>query len=66
MVQVQVVVAVVVWINKIALMGHSGKITIIHQQREAHEWTDHETKQPVTMCGGDEYSTQKCQTSIAQ
>ena len=43
MVQAQVVVAVVVWMNKIALMGHSGKITIIHQQREAHKWTDHET-----------------------
>ena len=66
MVQAQVVVIVVVWMNKIALMGHSGEITIIHQQRKAHEWTNHETKQPVTMWGGDKYSAQKCQTSIAQ
>ena len=36
-----------VWMNKIVLMRHSGKLTIIHQQREGHEWTDHETTQPV-------------------
>ena len=54
------------YMNKIALMGHIGELTIIHQQRKDYEWTDHKTTQPVTMWGGNEYSTKKCQTSIAQ
>ena len=41
-------------------------MTIIHQQKGGHEWTDHGRALPVTKLDGNEYSTQRSLTFIDQ
>ena len=41
-------------------------VTIIHQQKGGHEWTNHERALPAIGLGGDQYSTPRSLTSINQ
>ena len=41
-------------------------MTIIHQQRGGHEWTDHERALSATGLDGDKYSAQRSLTAINQ